>query len=253
MWNKPLLMTAVADLLLAAAAAALLVAATVWVARLPTFTLTQVVVTHELAEVRRADVERAVSGLLRGNFFSVNVDALRQSLEKIAWVRRAEVRRRWPSTLEISIEEHRPVAIWGEATGQLVNAQGEVFSAVMAAPQPLPQLHGPLALAPEMLGYYREAVELLHQVGRQPRALTVSPRLAVQLRLDDGMVVELGRQQPKVPISMRLRRFVDYYPSVLTVARARPTVVDMRYPNGFALRVGATPAAARATESKGNK
>ena len=65
MWNKPLLMTAVADLLLAAAAAALLVAATVWVVRLPTFTLTQVVVTHELAEVRRADVERAVSGLLR--------------------------------------------------------------------------------------------------------------------------------------------------------------------------------------------
>lgn len=68
MWNKPQLMTAVADLLLAAAAAALLVAGTVWVARLPHFTLTQVVVTEALTEVRRADVERAVSGLLRGNF-----------------------------------------------------------------------------------------------------------------------------------------------------------------------------------------
>lgn len=249
MWNKPQLMTAVADLLLAAAAAALLVAAAVWVARLPHFTLTQVVVTHELAEVKRADVERALSGLLRGNFFSINVDALRQSLEKLAWVRHAEVRRQWPSSLEVRIEEHQPVALWGEGTGQLLNTHGEVFSAVMSAPKPLPLLHGPLGVAPDMLGYYREAVDMLGAVGRQPRVLTVSPRLALQLKLDDGMVIELGRQQPKVPIRMRLQRFVDYYGSVLTVAKARPTVVDMRYPNGFALRV----ATATATEGKGKQ
>ena len=44
MWHKPQLMTAVADLLLAAAAAALLVAAAVWFARMPFFTLSEVVV-----------------------------------------------------------------------------------------------------------------------------------------------------------------------------------------------------------------
>lgn len=253
MWNKPQLMTAVADLLLAAAAAALLVAGTVWVARLPHFTLTQVVVTEALTEVRRADVERAVSGLLRGNFFSANVEALRQSVEKIAWVRHAEVRRRWPSSLEISIEEHQPVAVWGEGSGQMVNSHGEVFSAVMSVARPLPLLHGPLGVAPDMLGYYRESVEMLQAVGRMPKVLTVSPRLAVQLKLDDGMVIELGRQQPKVPIRMRLQRFVDYYPSVLTVAKGRPTVVDMRYPNGFALRLAAAPAAVTGTESKGKQ
>ena len=77
--------------------------------------------------------------------------------------------------------------------------------------------------------------------------MSVSPRLAVQLRLDDGMIVELGRQQPKAPVSERLLRFVEYYPSVLSAARQRPSVVDMRYPNGFALRVAAAPA----TEIKG--
>lgn len=249
MWNKPQLMTAVADLLFAAATAALLVAAAVWFTRLPHFRLSQVVVAHELTEVKRADVERAMSGLLRGNFFSANVEALRQSLEKLAWVRHAEVRRRWPSSLEVHIEEHRPVALWGEGTGQLVNSFGEVFAAVMTVPQPLPVLHGPLAVAPELLGYYRESADMLKPLGRAPRALTMSPRLAVQLKLDDGMVIELGRQQAKVPIRTRLQRFVDHYPSVLTVARARPSVVDMRYPNGFALRL----AAAQATESKGKQ
>ena len=72
---------------------------------------------HELKEVRRAEVERALAGLLRGNFFSVNVEAVRQSLERISWIRHAEVRRRWPSSLELRIEEHEPAAQWGEGPG----------------------------------------------------------------------------------------------------------------------------------------
>jgi cell division protein FtsQ len=249
MWNRPQLLTAIADLLLAAAAAALLVSAAVWVAKRPHFTLSEVVVMHELKEVRRAEVERALAGQLKGNFFSVNVESIRQSLERLAWVRHAEVRRRWPSSLELRIEEHQPVAAWGEGTGQLLNSHGEVFTAVMGQPVSLPVLHGPLAVAPDLLGYYQDAQEMLQPLGRSPKALMLSPRLAVQLKLDDGMVVELGRQQAKVPVRLRLQRFVDHYPMVMGATKQRPSVVDMRYPNGFALRV----AAAHVTESKGKQ
>ena len=93
---------------------------------------------------------------------------------------------------------------------------------------------------------------MLAAVNRWPKALNVSARQALQLRLDDGMVVELGRQQAKAPIRQRLERFVAHYPTVLTAARQRPSVVDMRYPNGFALRVNA-PAVQTATESKGKQ
>jgi cell division protein FtsQ len=249
MWNKPQLMNAVTDLLLVAAAAALLVAAVVWSARLPLFPLREVLVTQELREVRRSELESSLSGLLRGNFFTIKVEDLRQSLEQLPWVRRAEVRRQWPSRIEVSIEEHLPVAFWGQATGQLVNSFGEVFTASLSVPPsaPMPLLIGPPGLAPEILSHYQQAEDILKPVGRIPRALSVSPRLAVQLRLDDGMIVELGRQQPKAPVSERLLRFVEYYPSVLSAARQRPSVVDMRYPNGFALRIAAAPA----TVSKG--
>jgi cell division protein FtsQ len=249
MWNKPQLMSAVSDLLLAAAAAALLVAAVLWGARLPLFPLREVVVMHELREVRRGDIEESLAGLLRGNFFSVDLDALRYALEQLPWVRHADVRRQWPAQIEVTIEEHLPVAFWGRDSGQLVNSYGEVFTASMNGQpaRPMPQLQGPIGLAPEMLGYFQQAEELLKPLGRVPRALSLSPRLAVQLRLDDGMIVELGRQQAKAPVRMRLERFVEYYPSVLTAARQRPSVVDMRYPNGFALRVAAAPV----TEEKG--
>jgi len=249
MWNRPQLMTAVSDLLFVAAAAALLVAAVVWTARLPLFPITEVLVTSELREVRRTDLEESLSGRLRGNFFSINLEGIRQSVEQLPWVRTAEVRRQWPSRIELSIEEHAPVAYWGDSTGQLVNSHGEVFSATMTVPlpAPIPTLFGPSELTLEMLGYYQRAEELVRPLGRVPQVLTISPRLAVQVKLDDGMVGELGRQQAKAPVRERLERFVEFYQSVLTVARQRPTVVDMRYPNGFALHAAAAPV----TENKG--
>ena len=258
MWNKPQLLTAVADLLFVAAAAALLVAAVLWGARLPLFPLREVAFTHGLQQLQRSEIERSLSGRLRGNFFSVEVDALRQSLEQLPWVRRVEVRRQWPSRIEVTIEEHVPVAFWGQGTGQLVNSYGEVFTATLAVTPdwPLPVLQGPTGMAPEMLAHFQRAEETLRPIGRLPLALNVSPRLAVQLRLDDGMVVELGRQQAKAPVRERLERFVEYYSYVSNAVRQHaptstaPVVVDMRYPNGFALRVNATTPA-HASENKG--
>ena len=268
MWNKPQLMIAVSDLLYVAAAAALLVAVVVWGARLPLWPLREVLVVSELREVRRGELQRALAGRLRGNFFSTNLELLREAIEALPWVRRAEVRRQWPARIEVSIEEHVPVAFWGQATGQLLNAHGEVFAAVMSEPAPatMPVLLGPPGIAADVLGNYRLAEEMLRPLGRVPRALNVSPRLAVQLRLDDGMIVELGRQQATSAVRQRLGRFVDHYASVSAAARYRqrgdaptpvgsalppvgfalpPVVVDMRYPNGFALRLAAAPATER--------
>ena len=96
MWNRPQLMSAISDLLFLAGAAALLVAGAVWAARLPLFPLQEVVITQELSELRRDELEYTLAGHLKGNFFSVNLDALRASLEQLPWVRRADARDSFP-------------------------------------------------------------------------------------------------------------------------------------------------------------
>ncbi len=247
MWNKPQLMAAVSDLLIVAGAAALLVAALIWAARLPFFPLHEVTVTNELREIKRGEVEASLAGRLQGNFFSVDLEGIRRSLEQLSWVRRVEVRRQWPGRIEVSIEEHRPAAYWGADTGQLVNTYGEVFVAGLGL-QPgsaMPVLTGPSGWAPEMLRQYQTAAEALKPLGLSPRALSVSPRLALQMQLDDGTVVELGREQTKATVSQRMQRLVENYESMLRLAGQRPGVVDMRYPNGFAMRIAA------ATDSRG--
>lgn len=233
-------MMAISELLFVIAGAAMFVAAIVWCARLPLFPLSEVVVINSLKQVQYDDLQEALAKDLNGNFFSVDIDALRDSVEKIAWVRHAEIRRRWPGKIELEIEEHTAVALWGDDTGQLVNTYGEIFmaSAIDPSEEVMPVFLGPESLASEMLDFYLYAKTMLKNVGREPKGVAVSQRLAVQMQLDDAMIIEFGRRQSKVSINERLQRFVEYYPSILGAAKRRPSVVDMRYPSGFALRQG---------------
>lgn len=268
MWHKPHLLNVLADLLFAAGAAAILAAGVLAAARLPLFPLHQVVLLERLQSVRPDELEGALagSGLLRGNFFNVNLEAVRGALEKLPWVRKAEVRRRWPGKLEVRLEEHQAAARWGAEPGQMVNTYGEVFATGATAPVPgeegearglalarLPMLYGPAGSSAEVLRRYVDTQAALKPIARRPVELTLSPRLAWHLKLDDGMVVELGREQAKAPVAARLARFVTYYPGTLAVRTPRPDVVDMRYPNGFALRVMGTGNAGTKPDGKEKK
>ena len=239
MWNKPHLLNAIADLLMLAAAAALLAGAAVWLVRMPSLPVREVVFAEPLGHTRRLEIEQVLPATLKGNFFSINLEAVRGSLEKLPWVRKVEVRRIWPAKLEVSVEEHRPVARWGEGRGELVNSYGEVFTALLDETEQavLPQLAGPTGTASDVLKHYGEFVGAFQAVGEKPVQLTLSPRLAWQLKLENGILVNMGREQPKSPVGARLQRFIEVYPETVAKRAIRPAVVDLRYPNGFAMRV----------------
>lgn len=240
MWNKPDLLNAFADLLVLVASAALVGAVAIWLVRVPALPVRQVVFLEELAHTRRAEIEQVLPSTLSGNFFSINVESVRGTLESLPWIRRAEVRRVWPSRLEVRVEEHQPVARWGEGRGELVNSHGEVFAAPAGeGEQTLPLLFGPPGTALELLRRHGELVDSFKAIGEKPVQLNLSPRLAWALRLENGMWVEMGREQPKAPLAARLQRFIEVYPELVGTRPTRPDVVDLRYPNGFALRVAA--------------
>lgn len=239
LWDRPVLMNLMADVLIVFAVAALAWAATAAFQRLPLFPLRQIVVTGQIQQVTPTQIEHAAHAALTGNFFTVELDEVRTVFEKLPWVRHADVRRRWPDTLELAIEEHVAVARWHRADGEsrLVSDHGEVFAA--ASQQNLPNLTGPEGSAPQVLVRYREFELALAAIGRRQAALVLSSREAWQARLDDGTVLELGRDEVKHSLAERLARFIAWYRPAIEVTRiAEGGVVDMRYPNGFALRAG---------------
>lgn len=241
LWDQPHLLNLAADVLMLLCAVALGYAAIIAVVSLPFFPLKHLVVVSVPDQVSPAQIEYATQSSLDGNFFTVNLDNVRSAFEKLPWVRKASVRRRWPDGIELTLEEHVAVARWhgGEGEPRLVNSHGELFTAALPdGPTALPLFGGPEGSAALMLARHREFADLLASLGRSSRVVTLSPRLAWQLRLDDGLTLELGRDQAKHPLHERLQRFTGIYAEVRARAKAPINTIDMRYPNGFALRLG---------------
>jgi cell division protein FtsQ len=229
MWDKPGLLNTVADALFAIAVLLVVVAAAVYTARLPQFALREVRVAGDLRHVTREQVEDVVKREVKGGFFTVNLGAARAAFERLPWVRGANVRREWPARLDVVLEEHLPLARWG--TEALVNTQGEVFHA--AYDGELPVFVGPEGSAREIAIQYRYFKRSLATIGQAPVQVQVNARRAWQLRLRDGLTLELGRED----IEARLARFVALHDRTIGRLDRRIDYVDLRYANGFAVRV----------------
>lgn len=230
-------MNIVSDVLLVFASVAIGYAAVKAALRSPLFALHDVVVVSPLGQVTAAQLEYAVASSMRGNFFTVNLDDARQAFEKLPWVRHAQLRRHWPATIEVRLEEQVAVAYWrgpDSVDTRLVNSFGEVFDAASNAKMPL--FSGPSDSAPMMLDWEHKFDDMLKPIGRSVSTLTLSGRHAWQLKLDDGMVIELGRDEPKSPIEDRLRRFVQVWPQARQKLGSGAAVADLRYPAGFAVK-----------------
>ncbi len=245
MWDNPRLLNNAANILIALAALIFAYAGLQVLLRSALFPLNEIVLRGALRNVDTSDIESAVDGV-GGNFFATDLAALRERLERVTWVRRVDLRRVWPDRLELRIEEHVAFARWGQVGGELqsrglVNTFGEPFSAPLdeAAAAKLPLLAGPAGTEAELARRYRRFAGLLAPLGESPDRVVLTARYAWQLRVSGGLNLELGRDGAE-PVEQRLERFVAAYPESIGRLPSRadaPRHVDLRYPNGFALRV----------------
>jgi cell division protein FtsQ len=239
MWDNADVLNGCANALYALAAAALIYAGAHTLVHSPLLPLRQVALQGDLTHVTREQAEGAARMAASGTFFSVDLDAVRRAFEGLPWVRRVEVRRLWPDRIEVSIEEHAALARWGADTQprRLVNTYGEVFEGELRDAERLPQFAGPAGSAEELTRRYAAFRQTLAPLALEPRQVLLSPRYAWQLRLSNGLTLELGRDQLKEPVLQRLARFVAVYAQTLGSLKRRIEYVDLRYPSGFALRV----------------
>lgn len=234
MWDNVPLLRGIAAALFFFSVVAVLYGMVHYVVHLPQLLPIQSVrLTAAPERVVAEDVLKVVRQEVQGNFFTVDIERLRLSLENISWVRKVSIRREFPDRLAVQFEEHQPLAQWNEAA--LVNQQGEVF--VAETTKLLPVFTGYEGSSAEMSQQYQKFSQQLAGLNLQLTQLVLSPRHAWQLHLSNDMVVELGRES----MQQRLARFVTIYPYSLGVVPGTEAEqvkwVDMRYRNGFAVRM----------------
>jgi cell division protein FtsQ len=235
MWDSPESLRAIANVLFATAFAAMLAMAIIVGVHLPIFPVRELTVFGDVNHVTRKQIETVVEHELRGNFFTINLDDSRKAFEKLPWVRKVNVRRQWPDRLEVVVEEHQLFARWSDEA--LVNTYGELFTAASNAE--LPVFRGPHDMARQVAANFQEFQQRLAGLNKKVVEVSVSERRAWRLRLEDGMTLELGRDQ----LNERVEKFVRVYSGSIGLMREPPRFVDLRYPNGFAVRLNKTPVA----------
>jgi cell division protein FtsQ len=189
----------------------------------------KLVLTAEFRQVGEAQVRAAVAPHVRDGFFAVDLEQLRADLAKLPWVRRVEVRKRWPDRLDVMIAEYRPLARWDG--DRMLSENGELFAAPKDVDPELPLFAGPVARRAELMAFYGEARPLFLAEGLQVAELELSARGSWSLLLSDGTRVDVGRGDPQ----RRLQRFARLLSRLRANDTRRLVRADLRYTNGFAL------------------
>ena len=223
MWNKPQQLHMISNALFGMSFLLLGYATLHYVLRLPQFNLRAVQLSAAPRQVNAELIAAVVRNELQGNFFTVDLENTRRAFEKLPWVRTASVRRHFPWQLEVELEEHVALARWNGSA--LVNTHGEIF--VAQSERLMPKFFGPPENAAEVTHMYRTFAEQLVPLQREIVEINLSPRRAWQLRLKDGLLLKLGREEAQ----QRLARFVAAYP--IAEEKGAVQYVDLRYRNGF--------------------
>ena len=149
----------------------------------------QISIIGEYQHIDKEQVDLIANEYIEGNFFSINLDQTRHAFKKLAWVREIAIRKKFPDTLEVTIEEHKPIARWGRVG--LVNSYGEIFNA--ASQEDLPSFIGYETFVKEMTLKFMEMNKILSKELMQVGTITLSERLSWEVITDNQVRVILGK------------------------------------------------------------
>lgn len=191
-------------------------------------------------------LQEAVSKYAGSGFFDLDISNIQETVKDMSWVDQVSVRRIWPDTVRIRVKEHVPLARWKEKG--LVNIRGEWFDARQdASVKMLPEFSGPEGFSKKLTEKYHEIKKMLEPAGLDVAKLKMDQRRTWKMALKNGIDMELGKSE----VGVRLNRFVRVYPLLLAQLSAGLSLksdsspeslgskvekIDLRYPNGFAIR-----------------
>ena len=174
-------------------------------------------------------LQRLVQSHLMGGFFSFNEEAVRTALLTNPWVKSVGIRRVFPSTLVVRVDEYQPIAFWQDRW--ILTQSGILILADQATQLHLPHFSGPSDAIEDVQTSFKTFSQLLAPLHFSIASLTLSDRRSWQLQLSNGLDIVLGREH----IEQRFRRFVSAYPEIIARHGGVMHRVDLRYTNGMAV------------------
>lgn len=176
-------------------------------------------------------INHVVAQNLDGGFFSLDIKRLQLSLQQLPWISSVAIRKVWPDKLNVIIVPEQPVACWNDSG--VIDQYGQLFFPPKSTiPADLPRLNGPSDAVNDVYSLFQLVRTDLSLINLKVTMLSLSERRSWKLRLNNGVTVVLGR----AAVQQRIKEFVQLYPKVVMGKEARIDSVDLRYPDGVAIK-----------------
>ena len=199
-----------------------------------------VAIEGSFAHLSRRDIQAQLEHVLEGDYFTADIERVRQELLNLPWVQDASIRRQWQSTLRIRVIERNAVAYW--ADDALLSDRGDLFRPkTIDRTMSMPLISGPEGLHHKVWEFLVRLHTDLSGLGLAVNELKLDERRSWSMLLSNGVELRLGRNDTE----RRIQRFVKVFSM-----RNAPNIddieyIDLRYPNGFAMKN-------KISEKKGN-
>lgn len=211
---------------------------------LRTVPVERIVVTGKIENLRQEALRNVLSGHLDDGLLFLSLRDLQETLEELPWVYTAQLRRRFPDTLEVSVVEQLPIARWGDEA--FLNHEARIIEVTdVERWQDLPAIRGPEGSEGRLMNHYQRLLERLRPLELTPTELSEDDYGQLHVRLDNGLELQLGDHD----FSLRLQRFMQLWRSDLKDADRLVRRVDMRYAGGAAVAFDQTPQLAGLSEN----
>jgi cell division protein FtsQ len=176
-------------------------------------------------------VQHALYSLVTQGFFNVEVEAIKERILQSSWVSDVSVRKVWPDQVWITIIEKKPIARWN--VDSLLSSSGELFIPDTGTPPiDLPEFIGPDGKQIFIMQYYNRINNLLTPLHFKVARLEWSSANLWNVTLNNGMKLTVAHKD----FLTRFSHFVKVYPKVIGDRANQIDYVDLRYPNGLAVR-----------------
>lgn len=188
-----------------------------------------VIGTRSAAEQRQ--VMQYVSPIVTENYFTSDLEAIRDRTLELSWVDRVVVSRAWPNGIRVRVMPHHAIARWG--TGRLLSDSGVIFTEVTPKNyQALPLLHGPASHAETMMRRYNEINQLFLPQGIRLKELYLTERMTWFMQFDSGLRIIVDKDQTM----SKLQRLSHLSQSDLKPVWSKISAIDLRYRNGLSIQ-----------------
>lgn len=176
-------------------------------------------------------LRKALEKYVTANYFEVELTRIKNAAEALPWVETAWVKKEWPNTVVLKIQERVAVANWGR--NQLISHKHEIFrSDDVQHIASLPTFFGTAENASQMMERYQELSSIMQPVSLAITELFLEDRLSWRIKLADGVVLVVDEKD----CLAKLERFVELYQKMPESDRTFIEQVDLRYDNGLAIK-----------------